>query len=69
MSMLQRGELEYVLNCIPVSHVSGQVGADEREAMLERVAVARMAKAKAERAEDAAIRDYMLLPGADLIHL
>lgn len=75
MSVLQRGELEYVLNCIPVSHVSGQVGArdrdaaDERESMLERVAVARMAKAKAERAEVAAIRDYLLLPGADLSHL
>ena len=42
MSVLQRGELEYVLNCIPVSRVSGQIGArdrdaaDERESMLVR---------------------------------
>ena len=55
--------------------MSGQVGAqdrdaaDERESMLERVAAARMAKAKAERAEVAAIRDYLFLPGADLSHL
>ena len=75
MSMLQRGELEYVLNCIPVSHVSCRAGArdtgaaDERAAMLDRVRAARMAKAKAERAEAAAIRDYLLLPGADLSDL
>lgn len=75
MGMLQRGELEYALNCIPVSHVSCRAGArdtgaaDERAAMLDRVRAARMAKAKAERAEAAAIRDYLLLPGADLLDL
>jgi hypothetical protein len=37
--------------------------------MLDRVRAARMAKAKAERAEAAAIRDYLLLPGADLSDL
>ena len=72
MARLQRGELKHALSRLPISHTgllpttATAEAADMHEAALQRVAEAKRAKEDVVREEAEAIRDYLLLPGAEV---